>query len=397
MADDAPRHLSPPWLRLLGLVLLAHALVLTALAPPVRRTAVAPPAPAWATRTVAAPAAAPEVREGARDAGADDGPPAAIATQKAHTRNSAPAHAAPSPSATKTKADQPLRAPSTVARRVPASSRAADAAQPSEAPPGAAPGERSPASPLSASTDSAAGVVAQPEPSSASNEPAKSSNNRQLPPVQIPPAATLDYAVTGTARGLPYTTQSQLRWQPDGSRYQAEWVTQATAAGAVARRWQSQGLVTATGLMPERFAEKTRSERAAHFDAAGQRIRFSANTPDAEWSAGGQDRLSAVLQLAGMLAAAPARYAPGSQIALQTAGARDAPTWLWQVLDDETLDIAGRPVPCAVLVHQPEAPYEPATALWLARQFGHLPVRLRTTQANGDTLEHQLQSWPSAR
>ena len=52
MPDDAPRHLSPPWLRLLGLVLLAHALVLTALAPPVRLTAVAPPAPAWATRTV---------------------------------------------------------------------------------------------------------------------------------------------------------------------------------------------------------------------------------------------------------------------------------------------------------------------------------------------------------
>ena len=396
MADDAPRHLSPPWLRLLGLVLLAHALVLTALAPPVRLTAVAPPAPAWATRTVAAPAAAPEVQERARDAGADDGPPAAIATQKAHTRNSAPAHVAPSPAATKTKAGQPLRTPSPVARRVPAPSRAANAAPPSEAPPAAALGELSPASPLSASTDSPAGA-AQPAPVSISASPARSPSNQTLPPVQIPPAATLDYAVTGTARGLPYTTQSQLRWQPEASRYQAEWVTQAGAAGAVARRWQSQGLVTATGLMPERFAEKTRSERAAHFDAAGQRIRFSANTPDAEWSAGGQDRLSAVLQLAGMLAAAPARYPPGSQIALQTAGARDAPTWVWQVLDDETLDIAGRPVPCAVLVHQPEAPYEPSTALWLARQFGHLPVRLRTTQANGDTLEHQLQSWPSAR
>ena len=396
MPDDAPRHLSPPWLRLLGLVLLAHALVLTALAPPVRLTAVAPPAPAWATRTVAAPAAAPEVQERARDAGADDGPPAAIATQKAHTRNSAPAHVAPSPAATKTKADQPLRAPGTVARPVPAQPQVTDTAPPSRAPPAAALGELSPASPLSASTDSPAGA-AQPAPVSISASPARSPSNQTLPPVQIPPAATLDYAVTGTARGLPYATQSQLRWQPEASRYQAEWVTQAAAAGAVARRWQSQGLVTATGLMPERFAEKTRSERAAHFDAAGQRIRFSANTPDAEWSAGGQDRLSAVLQLAGMLAAAPARYPPGSQIALQTAGARDAPTWVWQVLDDETLDIAGRPVPCAVLVHQPEAPYEPSTALWLARQFGHLPVRLRTTQANGDTLEHQLQSWPSAR
>ena len=134
-----------------------------------------------------------------------------------------------------------------------------------------------------------------------------------LPNVQLPPPATLIYAVTGTARGLPYATRSELRWQPASGRYDAEWLTQADGPHP-AHRWHSQGLVTHTGLMPERFAERSRSERAAHFDAEGGRVRFSANTPDAHWAPGGQDRLSAVLQLGALLAAAPERYPPGRQL-----------------------------------------------------------------------------------
>ena len=42
---------------------------------------------------------------------------------------------------------------------------------------------------------------------------------------------------------------------------------------------------------PERFADRSRSEKAAHFDAANQRIRFSNNAPDAELRPGAQDRL----------------------------------------------------------------------------------------------------------
>ena len=156
-------------------------------------------------------------------------------------------------------------------------------------------------------------------------------------------------------------------------------------------------LVTATGLLPERFAEAARSERAAHFDAAGGRIRFSANTPDARWAPGAQDRLSAVLQLAGLLAAMPERYPPGSQVLLQTAGARDASTWIWTVQEDETLDIDGRALATAVLTHRPDRPYEPITTLWLARSLDYLPARLRTTTPQGDTLEHRLQNLPSAR
>ena len=212
-----------------------------------------------------------------------------------------------------------------------------------------------------------------------------------MPLVQLPGAATLSYAVSGTARGLPYAARSTLDWRPNDGRYEAAWHTE----GDTPRRdhaWRSQGSVSATGLMPERFADRARSERAAHFDAAGGRIRFSANTPDVPWTPGGQDRLSAVLQLGALLAAAPSRYPPGAQITLQTAGPRDADAWQWTVLDDETLTIGDQPVPCAVLHHAATRPYEASVTLWLARPLQYLPARLRTTGPQGDVVEHNLQN-----
>ena len=213
-----------------------------------------------------------------------------------------------------------------------------------------------------------------------------------MPVVQLPGAATLSYAVSGTARGLPYAARSTLDWRPNDGRYEAAWHTE----GDTPRRdhaWRSQGSVSAIGLMPERFADKARSERAAHFDAAGGRIRFSANTPDVPWTPGGQDRLSAVLQLGALLAAAPGRYPPGAHITLQTAGPRDADAWQWTVLDDETLTIGDQPMPCAVLHHAATRPYEASVTLWLARPLQYLPARLRTTGPQGDVVEHNLQNF----
>ncbi|MFT4193109.1 DUF3108 domain-containing protein, partial [Ottowia sp.] len=209
-------------------------------------------------------------------------------------------------------------------------------------------------------------------------------------PVRVPPSATLHYQVAGHARGLAYEAGAQLQWRRAGERYEATWSVSLPLTGTRAQR--SEGAVTEAGLAPERFAERARGERAAHFDAAGGRIRFSANTPDAALEPGAQDRLSAILQLAALLAAAPGRYPPGTRITLQTAGAREAEPWEWEVLPDETLPLAGRDLPTARLLRQPRGPYDTRVELWLARSLDHLPARLRVTQANGDVADQQLQA-----
>jgi membrane-associated protease RseP (regulator of RpoE activity) len=129
--------------------------------------------------------------------------------------------------------------------------------------------------------------------------------------------------------------------------------------------------------------------------AAGGRIRFSANTPDAVLNAGAQDRLSASLQLGGMMAAAPHRYPAGSTIVLPTAGVRDTEPWRWDVLPDETLQIDDQDVPCTKLVRQPRREYDSRVELWLARTHAYLPARLRTTLSNGDTVDQRLAALPA--
>jgi hypothetical protein len=208
--------------------------------------------------------------------------------------------------------------------------------------------------------------------------------------VRVPGAATLRYQVTGQARGLPYEASAELHWRRAGQRYEAEWSVDLPLLGT--RTQRSEGRVTASGLAPERFAERARGERAAHFDFEGGRIRFSANTPDAVLAPGAQDRLSVTLQLTALLAAAPERYPPGTQITLQTAGVRDAEPWVWEVQADETLPLAGRALATVRLLRAARHEYDTRVELWLAPALGHLPVRLRLTQANGDVADQQLQS-----
>ena len=379
MSIAALHRPSPPWWRLVALVLLAHALVLTALAPPRRLDSNRPAVRAWSTRAVTLPTAPDADLAAAAVTSAD----AVAARGPAHI----PALAAPRPHAL------PLAhtAPPTASKPRPlARTHASRSAPPSDqtrrtagaVDPGPAPATQSAGSshPLSEAADAPQAPTAAPPTALA-----------DLPLVQLPGAATLSYAVSGTARGLPYAARSTLDWRPNDGRYEAAWHTE----GDTPRRdhaWRSQGSVSATGLMPERFADRARSERAAHFDAAGGRIRFSANTPDVPWTPGGQDRLSAVLQLGALLAAAPSRYPPGAQITLQTAGPRDADAWQWTVLDDETLTIGDQPVPCAVLHHAATRPYEASVTLWLARPLQYLPARLRTTGPQGDVVEHNLQN-----
>ena len=207
-------------------------------------------------------------------------------------------------------------------------------------------------------------------------------------PVRIPDAATLRYQVTGVARGLAFETDAELHWRREGARYEAVWSARLPLGGT--RTQRSEGAITPAGLAPERYGESARGERAAHFDAAGARIRFSANTPDALLEAGAQDRLSATLQLAALLAAAPERYPVGTRIRMQTAGTREADHWVWEVQPDETLLLAGRELPSAKLVREPRGDYDSRIELWLARALEYLPVRLRATRPGGDVADQQL-------
>ncbi len=206
----------------------------------------------------------------------------------------------------------------------------------------------------------------------------------------VPASARLKYRVQGEFRGLPQSAAAELHWQHDGHSYEAR-----LSVGILLRtRVQtSRGSIGSRGLMPSRFSDKSGSERAAHFerspDGHSGQVIFSANTPAVALSAGAQDRLSALLQLAALLAGEPSRY---RGITMQVVGARESDVWSFKIDGAEMLDLPYGRLASLKLTRSPRREYEQKVEVWLATGMGYLPVRVRITEPNGNFLDQQLSS-----
>lgn len=208
--------------------------------------------------------------------------------------------------------------------------------------------------------------------------------------------------MTGTSKGLTYYANADLTWSNSGSQYEAGMKVSALFVGS--RSMSSVGRVTSSGLAPTRFADKFRSELAAHFDADKGKITFSANTPDATWVEGAQDRVSVFMQLAGMLAAGPAAtngqngqnglggFPVGSSITIYTVGPREADTWTFVVEAEEKLTLPYGEMSAFKLTRKPRREYDQKVEIWYAPSLGFLPVRNRITQQNGDFIDQMLET-----
>lgn len=203
----------------------------------------------------------------------------------------------------------------------------------------------------------------------------------------LPASVRLSYTVQ--ANKFPFSLNSELRWQHDGQRYEAQL---AFSAFGQSRVQTSRGEITPEGLAPMRFSDKFRSELAAHFDRDKGRVSFSANTPDAPLLAGAQDRLSILVQLAAMVASHPEAYPEATTLAIQTIGPRDADTWLFTVGRPETLVLPGGEQTALKLVRSPRKEFDQRVEVWLAQSMGYLPVRIRITEAGGTYVDQQWQA-----
>ena len=209
-------------------------------------------------------------------------------------------------------------------------------------------------------------------------------------PITLPGSVRLLYDVSGQVKKMDYTARSELKWLQDGASYDLRFEVSLFLVGS--RVQTSRGKLNELGLAPLRFSDKTRSERAAHFDYDKGRVTFSANSADAALVPGAQDRLSVFIQLGAMLAGNPAAYSAGTTIARQTVGPRDSEQWEAVVVGNEPLRIQGEEISTVKLMRAPAKEFDSKVELWYAPSMGYLPVRIRLTQANGDFADMQLRA-----
>jgi len=170
---------------------------------------------------------------------------------------------------------------------------------------------------------------------------------------------------------------AELHWQPSPEGYSLE--LRGGAGGVEAIGLVSRGGFDPAGLAPERLVDRRRGRdrSAANFDRVNGRITFSGPQVSYGLPPGAQDRLSWMLQLAGIVEADPARFGPGARITLFVAGARgDGEPWAFGVLAREPVELAdGSAIEALRLRREPVRPYDTRVEVWLDPARGHLPVR----------------------
>ncbi|WP_066269838.1 DUF3108 domain-containing protein [Hydrogenophaga palleronii] len=304
--------------------------------------------------------------------------------------------APPRPKPVKRVAPKPAPVEPVVVAQAPAAPEPEPQAQPEPTPvPVAAdlPPPAAPAPPILAQAEAPAPAPAEaPAAPAAEHTPPATKTAAALPPAQAPASARLPYDVTGSIKGIHYKAQGTLDWTLADGRYDARMEMRVMLLGS--RSQTSTGRVGPHGLEPERFGDKSRSEKAAHFDAAQHTIRFSSNAPEVPLLPGAQDRLSLFMQIAALLQARPQAYAAGQTIEMQVAGTGDAPVWQFQVGEESSITVPAGEFKVRHLVRQPRKEFDSTVEMWLAPSLHHLPVRLRVTQANGDVADQQLNQMP---
>lgn len=252
-------------------------------------------------------------------------------------------------------------------------------------PPPAPPAPRAPAA-APAPPPAAAPVPAAAEAAAAEQAPVVAATPPPLYPVRLPGSRTQGWE---RRRGAAVDTLV-LDWQLDGDGYR---IALRDAAGD---GWASRGAVGAHGIEPERLVERRRGRdvRATNFRRDAGRISFSGAAAEHPLLPGAQDRAGWLLQLAGVVAAAPQRLGvPGAVVELFVAGSRgEAGVWRFAVEAVEPLELPAGPVPAALrLAREPGQRWEPRIEVWLDPARGHLPVRWRTRVADsGQTVDHRL-------
>jgi hypothetical protein len=199
--------------------------------------------------------------------------------------------------------------------------------------------------------------------------------------VNPPPSLSLEYQVSQAGPGQlgRATDAAQLSWRNgDDGAYALRLST-----GFFGPSLDSNGSIDDDGIAPMMANElRGGSQLQTRFDRGTGRIHFGANGKDAPIATGSQDRLSLLMQLAGIGLAEPAQVQ--GTLEFYVAGPDGAGVVRLDVLGEEVL--AG-PMGKTATWHlaEPAAPGAGRLEVWLAPKHSWLPVKVRTTQAGGAT------------
>lgn len=222
-------------------------------------------------------------------------------------------------------------------------------------------------------------------------QPASAAPPTGVPPlyaVRLPGGFRWSYRLT---RGSLAVTGS-LRFAPQADRYELVLQGEAPVFGTIITQ-RSMGVLGPQGLVPASFSDRRwrRQEQVARFDRASGWVTFSSSPERVRWVAGMQDRLSWLVQLAGIAHADGERVAAGRTVALRVVGARgDSGVWTFRSDGLGPVEVDAGAVRAVKLVRLAREPQDSSVEVWLDPVRRHLPVYARWADGHDEPVELSL-------
>jgi hypothetical protein len=215
-----------------------------------------------------------------------------------------------------------------------------------------------------------------------------------------PPSTRLTYILTGNYRG-PVHGQASVEWLRSGSRYQVHMDLSVgpSFAPLMSRRVSSEGEITPEGLQPRRYDEETkvalRDPRRLSVFLDPDLVRL-ANGRELPRPVGVQDSASQFVQLTWIFSTQPQRLQPGQSVELPLALPRLLESWIYDVLEPETLETPAGPVETMHVKPRrgSRAGAELTAEVWVAPSLQYLPVRIVIRQDAETHIDLQIDRLP---
>jgi hypothetical protein len=200
----------------------------------------------------------------------------------------------------------------------------------------------------------------------------------------------------------PLSGEGKLVWRQAGGSYILSLEARVPVFGTIFSE-NSSGAFDAHGLAPQRYTERRmrRSERALTMTRdgpGGGTLSFSASTARLALLPGTQDRVSWLVQLAALFAAAaPGGPAAGGASAVSAGVMTSGATLPVASVNGDLSQWQFKPgAPEDGLLHlerRSTNPYDTVAEVWLDPARRYWPVRVRLTEAGSDALELVLRQW----
>lgn len=231
----------------------------------------------------------------------------------------------------------------------------------------------------------------KPEPPSTPDAPPPKPQAQPLePPIAFPERIELEFNLMKGAGGAPIGRVVH-RFERDGMKYLIRSTTEATGLGALFASGkfvqESQGLITSKGLRPERFMiQRGRAERTetAAFDWDGAKATLTAGGAARDWALrpGAQDLLSFIHQLSFLVGEA-------NPPAVWVTTARKFDTVKIEVVGKAMVETDLGPI-AAVHFRNQSSENSLRFEVWLAPDYGNLPVKILLRDNRGEEAEQVL-------